>query len=233
MSVKSYHLITEAKNFDLNVIKPIVENTDKEKNYYIEGIFIQCDTKNRNGRNYGKALMENCVKKYVSERMNPNDGFRSFGELGHPEGPEINLDKVCHYVQSFRWDGPNCIGKAKVLSSHPSGRILQTFLEEKLRVGVSTRGLGSLSESENLDGSKEVESYEMIAVDAVADPSAPRGFVEGILENKEYIIQDNGVIYECVNKLKRQVNTLPKDSELKSKIFLEAFKRFMNDLKNC
>lgn len=230
-------LIIEARDFDLRPVDCLIEAVKKDdgsldKSYYIEGPFVQCNIKNRNGRNYPKELMEACVAKYMQERMNPQFGLRSYGELGHPDGVEINLDKVSHYIQELKWQGTNCIGKAKILKKNPMGRIVETFLEEKLRLGTSTRGLGALSETPNRDGSKNVEHYEMIASDIVADPSAPQGFVNGILENKEYIVQDNGVIVECYERLERSVSSLPKDTELKKKLFLESFENFLKDFRS-
>lgn len=229
-------LITEAKNFDLHPVETIIEKFKQDdgsyqKTYYISGPYIQCEAKNRNGRKYGLDLMKPCVDKYKQERMNPSTGLRSMGELGHPDGVEINLDRVSHYITELEWHGKDCIGKSKVLTSHPCGKILQTFLDEKLRIGVSTRGLGSLSENQNPDGSKQVESYEMIAVDAVTDPSGPGCFINGILENREYIIQDNGTILECVDKLQRKVDILPKSSTARHELFTEALTQFLNEIK--
>ena len=230
-------LITEAENYFDRPLETIVESIKQNdgtvsKQYFVEGPFIQTEVKNRNGRNYGKRLMEACVSKYVKERMDPNFGLRSFGELGHPEGVEINLDKVCMYTTKLDWQSNDCIGKAKVLSNHPCGRILQTFLDDKLRIGVSTRGLGALSENENSDGSKDVEAYEMIAIDSVADPSAPRGFVDGILENKQYIVQDNGIILECYDGLERSVSVLPRKMEDRAAHFISSLTNFLDKIKN-
>lgn len=229
-------LITEAKDFDVHKVDTIVESIKTEdgitkKCYYIEGPYVQCNIKNRNGRIYSKELMEQVVDQYKNERMNPQTGFRSFGELGHPEGVDINLDKVCHYTTQLEWNGNDCIGKSKVLSSHPMGRILETFLEEKLVVGVSTRGLGALAEEQNPDGSKNVEAYQMIAIDSVADPSAPKGFVDGIYENKQYIVKDNGVILECYENFEKQLQILPNKTEERAQKFLEIFNNFINDFK--
>jgi hypothetical protein len=230
-------LIIEAKDFDASQLDCLIEKKQLEdgsfeKTYFIEGPFVQCNIKNRNGRNYPKELMEQCVAKYMAERMNPKFGFRSFGELGHPDGVEINLDKVSHYITELKWMGNNCMGKAEVLTENAAGRTVKTFLDKKLRLGTSTRGLGALSENVSPDGSKMVESYEMIASDIVADPSAPQGFVNGILENKEYIVQDNGVIVECYQGLEKTLSVLPKDSELKNKLFFEALERFFKDLRD-
>lgn len=232
--MRQLKLIVEAKDFDILPIDVVIESVQQEtgsskKQYYIEGPFIQTETKNRNGRKYPRQLMEECVQKYVNERMNPHSGFRSYGELGHPEGVEINLDRVSHYTTKLEWKSNNCIGKAEILTENPCGKIVQTFLEKKLRLGVSTRGLGSLSDNQNNDGSKNVDSYEMIAIDIVADPSAPQGFVEGILENKEYIIKDGGVIVECYNNLEANLKSLPKHSDDKNKLFLDAFQKFLKD----
>lgn len=226
-------LIIEAKEF--NPIDIIVESKKNEIDgstqqlYYITGPFIQTETKNRNGRRYGKSLMVECVEKYIAERMNPQIGFRSFGELGHPDGVEINLDRVSHYTKSLDWQGNDCIGKAEIITENPCGRIVKTLLDKKLRLGTSTRGLGSLAENENNDGSKQVNSYELIASDIVADPSAPKGFVEGILENKEYIIKDDGVIVECYENLEKELRVLPKKTDDKNKVFLNAFENFLKN----
>jgi len=234
--MRQLKLITEAKDFNLRPVDVLIESAKDDetgiskKSYFIEGPFIQTNTKNRNGRKYILSQMQECVQKYVNERMNPNFGFRSYGELGHPNGVEINLDRVSHYTKSLEWQGNDCIGKAEILTDNPCGKIVETFLKKKLRLGVSTRGLGSLAEDANQDGSKDVESYEMIAIDIVSDPSAPKGFVDGILENKEYIIKDGGIIVECYNQLESTVSTLPTKSEDKNKVFLKALENFLKDL---
>lgn len=233
--MRQLKLIIEAKDYDIKPVDVIIESVKQEDNtykkqFFIEGPFVQTNIKNRNGRKYPLELMRECVEKYKIERMNPK-GFRSFGELGHPDGVEINLDRVSHYTTQLEWRGNDCIGKAEILVENPCGRIVQTFLEKKLIVGTSTRGLGSLSETVNPDGSKTVDGYEMIASDIVADPSAPQGFVDGILENKEYIIKDNGIIVECYNNLERMVSSLPRKSDDRNALFLNAFQTFIKNLK--
>lgn len=225
--MEQYKLFVEAKDFGTKIVKKNIVG----QNYFIEGVFIQSEAKNRNGRNYPKNLMEQCVKKYINERMQPG-GLRSFGELGHPDGVEINLDKVSHYVTELNWVGNDVIGKAKILTSNPCGRMVQTFLDEELVIGVSTRGLGSLAKMESRDGSKKVESYEMIAIDIVADPSAPKGFVDGILENKDYIIKNDGIIVECYNNFERNISSLPVKSSDKEKFLIEAIEKFMVEIRN-
>jgi hypothetical protein len=224
-------LIVEAREFDKKAVESLVEAVEGGgQNYFIKGVFIQTEAKNRNGRNYPKPLMEACVAKYMQERMNPA-AMRSFGELGHPDGVEINLDKVSHYVTELVWSGNDVVGKAEILTDNPSGRIVETFLKKKLTIGVSTRGLGSLGKVPKADGSKPVTSYEMIAIDIVADPSAPKGFVDGILENKEYIIKDSGCILECYEGLEREISSLPRHYEAKEKLLLEALEKFMTEIK--
>jgi hypothetical protein len=230
-------LIVEAKNFDAAPLTALYETVKDEvtgateKKYYITGPFVQTNVKNRNGRVYPKQLMEACVEKYKNERMNPKTGYRSFGELGHPDGVELNLDKVSHYITELNWQGNDCIGKAKILTGNPSGRIVQTFLDEGcLRIGSSTRGLGVLAEQASQDGSKQVQQYEMIASDIVADPSAPQGFVQGILENKAYIIGENGLITECYDALEKSVSVLPKDSELRKALYLIELNKFLKNM---
>ncbi len=228
-------LIVEAK--DLNPFETMTETiklddgtTDKQ--YFITGPFVQTEIKNRNGRNYRKHIMTEVIAKYIAERMNPKVGFRSFGELGHPDGVEINLDRVSHYTTNLDWQGNNCIGKAEIIVDNPSGKLVKTFLQKKLKLGTSTRGLGALADDQNPDGSKDVESFEMIASDIVADPSAPQGFVDGIMENKEYIIKDGGIIVECYNNIQRTLSALPMKSEQRNKLFLSAFEKFLKDLNN-
>jgi hypothetical protein len=230
-------LIVEAKNWDAAPLTALFESVTDEttgktdKKYFITGPFVQTNVKNRNGRVYPKQLMEACVEKYKAERMNPKTGYRSYGELGHPDGVELNLDKVSHYITELNWDGNDCIGKAKILTQNPSGRIVQTFLDEGcLRIGSSTRGLGVLAERAGQDGSKMVQQYEMIASDIVADPSAPQGFVQGILENKGYIIGENGLITECYDALEQSLVSLPKDTELRKALYLAELNKFLRNM---
>jgi len=155
----------------------------KKKMPCIIGPMIETESTNRNGRVYPKMMMEQCVQKYIQERLQPGR-IRSYGELGHPEGVEINLHRWSHFITELNWQGNLVIGKAQLVDTE-YGRIAETVLRNGLQLGVSSRGLGSLDES---GGGKLVNEYELIAVDIVADPSAPKGFVEGIMESKEYVI---------------------------------------------
>tara|TARA_S200002703_G_scaffold159760_1_gene174555 strand:- start:162 stop:809 length:648 start_codon:yes stop_codon:yes gene_type:complete len=172
-----------------DIVTPICESKeDGSKDYFIEGIFIQSEIKNRNGRVYPKEVIKEEVARYNKEFVQKQ---RAFGELGHPDGPTINLDKVSHLIQSLEEDGNNYIGRAKVLST-PNGQIVRNLIDDGAKLGVSSRGLGSL---EQKNGAQYVKDDFQLATagDIVADPSAPEAFVEGIMEGVEWIFE-NGVL---------------------------------------
>ncbi len=170
-------------------ISPIItEGVNGKKDYFIEGVFMQADIKNRNGRVYPKSIMEKEVNRYKKEFVEKD---RAFGELGHPEGPTINLDKVSHLIQSLELEGKNYIGKAKVLST-PNGEIVKALINDGAKLGVSSRGLGSLEQKGNAQYVKD-DFQLATAGDIVADPSAPEAFVEGIMEGVEWVYQ-NGIL---------------------------------------
>jgi len=185
--MRTLKLIVEGlQRFDNECTVELVESKDPstpKKMPCIIGPMIETDTTNRNGRVYPRQMMEACVQKYLQERMQPGR-LRSYGELGHPEGVEINLHRWSHFITELNWQNNLVIGKAQLVDTE-YGRIAETVLRNGLQLGVSSRGLGSLDES---NGGKLVNEYELIAVDIVADPSAPKGFVEGIMESKEYVI---------------------------------------------
>lgn len=161
----------------------IAEEANGKKNYFIEGIFLQSNLKNRNGRVYPKQVMEKEVARYMKEYIETK---RAFGELGHPEGPSINLDRVSHMITSLKEDGNNYIGRAKITTSTPMGKIAAALLDEGAKLGVSSRGLGTLKQTS--EGVNEVQDdfYLATAADIVADPSAPDAFVQGIMEGKDF-----------------------------------------------
>ena len=176
--------------FNENITPIITESKeDGKKDYFIEGIFMQADIKNRNGRVYPKEIMEKEVGRYVKEFVEKS---RAFGELGHPEGPTINLDKVSHLIQSLTLEGSNYVGKAKILST-PNGEIVKALINDGAKLGVSSRGLGSLEQKGNAQYVKG-DFQLATAGDIVADPSAPEAFVEGIMEGVEWIMGANGVL---------------------------------------
>ena len=161
------------------------------KNYFIEGVFMQGDIKNRNGRMYPRSVLEKEVKRYNNEYITKN---RAYGELGHPTGPTINLDRVSHMIKELYQDGSNFMGKAKIMDT-PMGNIVKNLMDEGAQLGVSSRGMGSLKPTK--DGTQEVQKdfFLATAADIVADPSAPDAYVNGIMEGKEWI-WDNGILQE-------------------------------------
>ena len=186
------------------------EKEDGGKNYKIRGIFMQADIKNRNGRVYPMEVLDEEVKKYNKNFIQQN---RAFGELGHPDGPTVNLERVSHMITSLKPDGKNFIGEAKIMDT-PMGKIVKNLMDEGAKLGVSSRGMGSLRQK----GGANVVSddfYLATAADIVADPSAPNAFVEGIMEGKEWV-WNNGALVEAhvadlkkkfdVKKHQRQVN---------------------------
>ena len=166
----------------------LVEETNGKKDYKIKGIFLQSDIKNRNGRVYGKDILMKEVTRYNAEFINKK---RAFGELGHPDGPTVNLERVSHMITKLAPEGANFVGEAKIMNT-PYGKIVKGLIDEGAQLGVSSRGMGSLEQRGGANYVKD-DFYLATAADIVADPSAPDAFVEGIMENKEWI-WDNGVI---------------------------------------
>ena len=180
-------LISEYNDYQMSPVI-IEENAKGQKEYFIEGVFMQSEIKNRNGRVYPKEIMQKEVNRYRKEFVEKD---RAFGELGHPEGPTINLDKVSHLITSLEEDGNNYVGRAKILST-PNGQIVRNLIDDGAKLGVSSRGLGSLEEK---GGAQYVKGDFQLATaaDIVADPSAPEAFVEGIYEGVEWIMS-NGIL---------------------------------------
>ena len=177
-------LITEHLD---NSVSYITEEKNGKKNTIIEGIFMQAESKNRNGRIYPRAVMESAVNKYVTEQVSRG---RAVGELNHPEGPTINLDKVSHRITELNWDGNNVMGKALVLDT-PMGQIVKGLVEGGVQLGVSSRGMGSLVQKNGV--AMVGEDFILATVDIVQDPSAPEAFVNGIMEGVEWI-WENGIL---------------------------------------
>jgi len=179
-------LITETTE---NIRYITEDKEDGKKNHFIEGIFMQAETKNRNGRVYPKSILMKEVKRYAKEYVKGN---RAMGELGHPEGPSLNLERVSHIIHQLKEDGNNVWGRAKVLDT-PYGNIVKNLMDEGAKLGVSSRGMGSLKQK---NGVNEVqEDFMLAAVDIVADPSAPDAYVNGIMEGKEWV-WENGCLKE-------------------------------------
>jgi|TARA_Y100000996_G_C22474705_1_gene623606 hypothetical protein len=178
------------------------EKEDGKKNYKIKGIFMQADIKNRNGRVYPMDTLEKEVERYTKNFVNQH---RAYGELGHPDGPTVNLERVSHMITSLKKDGKNFIGEAKILST-PMGEIVKNLMKDGGKLGVSSRGLGSLEQKNGANYVKN-DFHLATAADIVADPSAPNAFVEGIMEGKEWI-WDNGTLVESeLVKMRERINT--------------------------
>lgn len=205
-------------------VKFLVEKKeDGSKSVYIEGIFMQAEKPNRNGRSYGKGIMEREVQRY-QELINEK---RSLGELGHPPNPQINLNQVSHLITGLKFEGNDIYGKAKILDT-PMGKIAKNFIEEGVRLGVSSRGLGSVRL--NKEGINEVQDdFHLATVDIVADPSAPDAFVQGIMESAEWILE-NGV-WKAV-QIEQAQNTIRKASKADlNSVKLELFEQFLRSIK--
>ena len=210
-------LITE----HTNQIEYLTEGKGKEQ--YIKGIFMQSDIKNQNGRVYPHAVLQKEVKNFNTKYVNEG---RALGELGHPMGPVINLDRVSHVIKELVEDGKNFVGKAKVMDT-PNGKIVKNFISEGVKLGVSSRGMGSLKA--NKKGVNEVQGdFVLSTVDIVADPSAPDAFVNGIMEGKEWI-WENGVIKEQDIDAMKKTIMKAKMKELEQKK-LEVFQKFLQNL---
>jgi|TARA_B100001094_G_scaffold134034_1_gene129837 hypothetical protein len=200
------------------------EEKDGKKGLYIEGIFMQGDIKNRNGRVYPKDVLEKEVNRYNKEYINKN---RAYGELGHPQGPTINLERVSHLITQLQPDGSNFVGKAKIMTETPYGQIVHSLIKEGAQLGVSSRGMGSLKQK---NGANEVQGdfYLATAADIVADPSAPNAFVNGVMESKEWV-WDNGIIRESdIADMQKNIKTASK-SELEN-VKLKVFENFLSKL---
>ena len=182
-------LFSEAVDHDVEYI--CEEKDDGKKSYKIRGIFMQADIKNRNGRVYPMEVLQNEVSKYNKNFIKEN---RAYGELGHPDGPTVNLERVSHMITSLEPDGKNFIGEAKIMST-PMGEIVKSLMDEGAKLGVSSRGMGSLNQKNGANYVRD-DFYLATAADIVADPSAPNAFVEGIMEGKEWV-WNNGALLEA------------------------------------
>lgn len=203
-------------------VQVITEATSKD--LYIEGVFLQSELANRNNRIYPKAVMEKEVTRYMKEYV---DSKRAFGELGHPEGPTINLDRVSHIITSLKEDGNNYIGRAKILNT-PMGNIVKGLIEGGAQLGVSSRGMGTLKERDG--GINEVQNdfYLATAADIVADPSAPDAFVQGIMENKEWMFVNGQWTYQNIDETKKLIESTRKQQL--EEVKFRVFENFLNSL---
>lgn len=193
------------------------EKEDGGKNYKIKGIFMQADIKNRNGRVYPQGILQKEVQRYNQKYINEK---RAFGELGHPEGPTVNLERASHMITSLTPDGKNFIGEAKILET-PMGKIVKSLMDEGAKLGVSSRGMGSLEQKNGANYVRD-DFYLATAADIVADPSAPNAFVQGIMEGKEWVWNHGSIIEAELTLMKERINkTKDKEAALEFAKFLK------------
>ena len=214
-------LITEHTE-DINLI---TEEVDGERQYHIDGIFMQAEQKNRNGRVYPKKTLMNEVARYNKEYVMPS---RAMGELGHPEGPQLNLERVSHLIKELRVDGNDVYGKAKILDT-PYGKIVKDLIKEGVKIGVSSRGMGSLKQR---NGINEVqEDFSLAAVDIVADPSAPDAYVQGIMEGKEWVWENGILTSRTIESHAKHISRASKTEleEAKLLVFADFLSKFIKD----
>ena len=200
----------------------LVEEKNGKKEYKIRGVFLQSNVKNRNGRVYPREILVREVNRYTKEFINKN---RAFGELGHPDGPTVNLERVCHMVKSLTPDGDNFIGEAKIMDT-PYGKIVKGLIDEGAQLGVSSRGMGSIVTRNGVNYVKD-DFYLATAADIVADPSAPDAFVEGIMESRNWV-WENGILKEKeIEAWKNQIRMARQRSldETKIKVFESFLKK--------
>lgn len=217
----------------MRLIREVLDTTNlivesklgKGKEYFIEGIFLQSELVNRNGRLYTESVMDKEVGRYIKESVDKN---RAYGELGHPDTPSINLDRVSHMIVSLRKEGTNYIGKAKILET-PMGQIARGLLDGGANLGVSSRALGSLQT--NNEGVQIVQDDFMLstAADIVADPSAPDAFVRGIMESKEWVFVDGKFVEQHIEEAKRSIRKASSRNLEEAKIY--AFQKFLSKIR--
>ena len=215
-------LISEQFSDEIEYICEEKENGKKE--YKIKGIFMQADIKNRNGRVYPMEILQKEVKRYNKEYINEN---RAFGELGHPEGPQINLERVSHMIKSLKVEGKNFIGRAKVMSETPYGKIVKNLIDEGAKLGVSSRGMGSIKQNTKNEAIVGGDFHLATAADIVADPSAPDAFVQGVMEGREWIYE-SGVFKQIdLEQYKEDVDNSNRKNREETKIkgFVDLFNK--------
>ena len=214
-------LIAEFTDHNIEFLTEKSENGSKR--HFIEGVFMQSEAKNRNGRIYPKAIMEKAVDRYVTEQVKTG---RAVGELNHPEGPTINLDKVSHIIEGLDWKGNDVVGKARILET-PMGNIVKGLLEGGVRLGVSTRGMGSLEERNGVMYVKD--DFYLSTVDIVQDPSAPTAFVNGIMEGVEWVWNNGMIQPQVIERMETEIKKAPRSNLYEVQV--REFKNFLSLLK--
>ena len=215
-------LITELVE-DLDIVTEA--DSDGKESLFIEGIFLQAEQKNRNGRVYPMEILEREVRRYKKDYVKQN---RAFGELGHPDGPTINLERVSHMITELRKNENNFIGKAKVLNSTPYGKIVEGLLKDGAKLGVSSRGMGSLEESQKGTKIVKADFYLATAADIVADPSAPHAFVQGVMEGREWIYENSMFREVDLDSIKKTIDSSSRRE--REQEILHSFETFVSKL---
>ena len=214
-------LITE----QLDDLMFVTEETDGKKSLFIEGVFLQSDVKNKNGRMYPKDILQREVNRYSKQYIETK---RAFGELGHRDGPVMNLERVSHMITDLKQDGKNFIGKAKIMTSTPYGKIVESLLNEGAQLGVSSRGMGTLKQQKGTNVVQD-DFYLATAADIVADPSAPNAFVEGVMEGKEWIFENGTFKEEDLMDLRQKLGNT-RYSKDREELILKSFERFFSEI---
>ena len=214
-------LISEFNDQELNFI---TEGKDDEKKYVIEGIFAQANNKNRNGRIYPREVMKSAIGKYNRDQVAPG---RAVGELNHPEGPTVNLDKVSHKIDNLVLEGNDVMGKATILNT-PMGEVVKGLLDGGVKLGVSTRGMGSLEQRNNAMVVKP--DFMLNAIDIVQDPSAPGAFVNGVMEGVEWVWHNGIIEAKTIEKMETEIKNAPRANLYETQV--REFKNFLSLLKS-
>jgi hypothetical protein len=207
-------------------LSPLIENAGNEKKYFLEGVFLQAEKQNRNNRIYPRAVLQDAVSRFVAEQVTTG---RAVGELNHPDGPTINLDKVSHRITELKWNGNDVHGKALILNT-PMGQIVKGLLDGGVKLGVSSRGMGSV---ESRGGKTYVKpDYSLATVDIVQDPSAPSAFVEGIMESVDWVFNGKTYVANKVDKMNEQLKQArsTKSKEFYAEAQVKAFAEFLKDI---
>ena len=213
-------LITETLDSNIQYVTEAKQNGTKD--YFIEGVFMMADQPNRNRRVYESKILKPAVEKYIQEQVKSG---RAVGELNHPEGPTINLDKVSHLITDLRFEGANVVGKAKILNT-PMGQIVKGLLEGGVKLGVSSRGMGSLVERNGVNYVKD--DFHLATVDIVQDPSAPSAFVNGIMEGVEWICENGVFKPQEIEKIETEIKRTPKAQLAEAQV--RVFQHFLSKL---
>lgn len=221
--MSTYKLMVETPQQDIDYIIE-EQNSGESQTLFIEGPFLMANEKNRNNRVYALEKMVTEVDRYTNEMIKP---FRSLGELNHPTSVEVNPERACHIVSELRRDGNIWIGKSRVLTEMPMGKIVSSLIKDKVKLGVSSRALG---DTVNEGHCTKVNDFKLIAIDVVHDPSVNTAFVNGILESKQWVLDEHGYVEAAYSSLESNISSLPRHSDDRATLFANEVKRFISSL---